>query len=57
MIVNVSLHLLVIFGLHEGVLDLFAAVDGSNQDKKGTAGNEQTERAGGCVAFFVWREC
>ena len=48
------LDLLVVFGLHEGVLDFFAAVDGGDEDEKGAAGDEEAERAGGGVAFFVW---
>jgi len=40
--------------LHEGVLDFFAAVDGCDENQKGAAGDEETERASRGVAFFVW---
>ena len=48
------LDLLVVFGLHEGVLDFFAAVDGGDEDEEGATSDEEAERAGGSVAFFVW---
>lgn len=41
--------------MHEGVLDFFAAVDGGDEDEKGAAGDEEAERAGGGIAFFVWK--
>lgn len=57
MIVILLLDLLIVLGLHKRVLDFFAAVDRGDKDEKSAAGDEETERAGRGVAFFVWWGC
>jgi ketosteroid isomerase-like protein len=56
-IVILLLDLLIVLGLHKRVLDFFAAVDRGDKDEKSAAGDEETERAGRGVAFFVWWGC
>jgi hypothetical protein len=34
--------------------NLFAAVDGGDEDEEGASGDDEAERSGGFVAFVVW---
>lgn len=42
-----------ILGLDKGVGDLFATVDGAHEDEEGASNDDETEGAGGLVAFVV----
>ena len=47
----------VILGLHEGVGDLFAAVDGADEDEEGAANDDEAEGSSRFVSVVICAWC